>query len=504
MMELEKVLKEKFGFEHFRMGQKEIISSVLAGRDTLAMLPTGTGKSLCYQLPGYMLDGHVIIISPLLSLMQDQAEQMMMNGEKRVIALNSFLSRDEKIQAFHHLDRYKFIFISPEMIQYERLLTKLRSLHIALFVIDEAHCISQWGYDFRPDYMKLGQIREQLGIPCTLALTATATKSVKNDIIRSLSISRCAEYIFSADRPNISMKIEHAEGYREKISRLLQLVKELKGPGIIYFSSKRLAEEIAYSLKEEGIKRVMPYHGDLGQENRILIQQQFIHGQLDIICATSAFGMGINKDNVRFIIHFHMPMQLESYIQEIGRAGRDGKESIAILLYAPGDEQLPLQLADGELPADVQINQLKQIYIENENARLNKEEIMQICGLNDIQSRLVFNFIAASLEKSHDYEQVFSDLHVFVEARKSWKRKKIHEVFKWIQTSDCRRKKILNYFGEKTTIEVENCCDVCGIDINGFLKNGHQQTAAEEEKNNEWQDMLYKLLMKKRAGNDEY
>src|SRR3954463_3298693 len=241
-MELEILLKKHFGYSTFRNGQKEVITSVLSGQHTLAMLPTGTGKSLCYQLPGYILSGQTLIISPLLSLMQDQVEQMKRLGEKRVVALNSFLSVADRNKVLRHLQEYKFIFISPEMLRVPFVISILEQLTISLFVIDEAHCISQWGYDFRPDYLKLGEVRCKLGKPLTLALTATATKQVIQDIIHSLQLEECKQILFSVDRPNIILSVEKIENFQEKWTVLHNYISRFTGPGIVYFSSKKVAE----------------------------------------------------------------------------------------------------------------------------------------------------------------------------------------------------------------------------------------------------------------------
>ncbi|KAF0816976.1 ATP-dependent DNA helicase RecS (RecQ family) [Bacillus sp. ZZV12-4809] len=474
-MRLEVLLQSKFGYPAFRPGQKEIIESVLAGRNTIAMLPTGTGKSLCYQLPGYMIEGQVIIISPLLSLMQDQAEQLMLNGEKRVIAFNSFLSRSEKRQALNNLDQYKFIFISPEMLYYEPVLSQLEKLRIALFVIDEAHCISQWGYDFRPDYLKLGEVRQKIGNPVTLALTATATREVKADIKKSLGILDCSEFIYSVDRPNIALSVEKTENYRVKTERLIELAETLKGPGIIYFSSKKMAEQIADLLREKGAKRVMSYHGGMDQESRILVQQQFIHGQLDLICATSAFGMGINKDNIRYVIHFHMPLQIESYLQEIGRAGRDGKQSIAIMLYAPGDEQLPIQIAENEFPDKSQIDWISYWLGENPDAIINisahEEQIKQRSGLTDIQWRIFNDFFERKNKSGLSYKRILQEMKEYCEGRIKLKRNSIEEVYRWVHSRNCRRENILSCFDEEKNTSVQFCCDICGLQIENFIRN---------------------------------
>lgn len=498
-MILEETLKQRFGYSTFRKGQKEVITSVIAGNDTLAMLPTGTGKSLCYQLPAYLLEGQVIIVSPLLSLMQDQVDQLKMNGEKSVIAINSFLSYEEKLNALNHLNTFKFIFISPEMLMTENIMSRLTSLRIALFVIDEAHCISQWGHDFRPDYLKLGVIRDQLQSPLTIALTATATREVRADIIHSLSLKNCEQIIYSVNRPNIAMAVEHFQHYREKTERLIQLAKSLKGPGVVYFSSKKLAEQTASMLREKGIGQVMPYHGGLEQETRMLIQQQFLNGQLDLICATSAFGMGINKDNIRYVVHFHMPLQFESYVQEIGRAGRDGDPSIAFMLYTSGDEMLQHQLIEGELPDESQIsllqNWLNEYKPDPQNLSLFENEISMICGFNEVQWRITLYFLKNNAMLGKDYMESCRAFIFYVKERLDIKQRKIEEMVGWIHTKECRRKKLLDYFEEQTSATIENCCDHCGISIKPFEAEEAAEGISRDDKS--WKERLAQILLKK-------
>jgi ATP-dependent DNA helicase RecQ (EC 3.6.1.-) len=276
-MSLENLLKAKTGFSSFKSGQKEIIEDVLARKDVIALLPTGGGKSLCYQLPGYVLEGAVLIVSPLLSLMEDQVQQLKASGEKSVIALNSFLSYSERERLLSlDLYSYKYIFISPEMLQVEKWVKKLQSLQIDLFVVDEAHCVSQWGHDFRTDYLKLGTVKESLGRPPSLALTATATRNVIHDIHSYLNMTSPALHINSVDRHNIAFKVEHLHNNQEKKERLLELVQTLRTPGIVYFSSRAKTEEICEYLQENGVARVAFYHAGIPQEQRILIQQQFL------------------------------------------------------------------------------------------------------------------------------------------------------------------------------------------------------------------------------------
>ena len=498
-MQLEQYLYQFFHFNTFRPGQKEVITSILEGHHTMALLPTGTGKSLCYQLSGYLLEGQVLIVSPLLSLMQDQVEHMKMNGEKQVVAINSFLTGVERKQVLNSLGKYKFIYISPETLLNDGMLERLKKLTIKLFVIDEAHCISQWGYDFRPDYLKLGSVRHSLGQPLTLALTATATKEVIHDIIDTLGLDQCQKHLFSVDRPNIALSVEKTDHLQQKWKRLYDYVSQFQGPGIVYFSSKKMVEQAVDYLQNKGISRVMAYHAGLDQESRILIQQQFLHNQLDIICATSAFGMGINKDNIRFVIHFHMPQQMESYLQEIGRAGRDGKQSMAVLLYSPGDEQLAFQLAQSEIPSSVQLDWLSKVIqhgkqdgsdLQNEGFQ---EELKRVGGFTDVQWRVISQHLSLGEEEERD--PFFVHLKNELENRRILKRNKVASMMSWIQTTTCRRDQILLYFGEEIRkIKPEYCCDCCGFDREVLKKSTNKNEVLAEFS---WKQRLADILLNK-------
>ena len=495
-MVLESELEKWFGFTSFREGQKETISSVLEGNDTLAMLATGTGKSLCYQLPVYMLNKPAIIISPLLSLMQDQVEQLKMSGEKRVVAINSFLSFEEKEAALNRIDDYLFIFLSPEMLSSKRIIRLIRNLDIGLFVVDEAHCISQWGYDFRPSYLQIGEARKELGFPLTLALTATAPREVREDIKRYLQLSDCKEIVTTVNRSNIGLFVEKCQTYIEKEERLLELADKLQKPGIIYFSSKKAAKEIFEKLTARGMKDAGLYHGDLQQEDRVLIQQQFLNGQISVVCATSAFGMGINKGNVRFVIHFHMPQNMESYLQEIGRAGRDGKESVAVLLYSPGDQEIPLYLMQQEQPDESRLQALidywKGTYGDHIPRETDIAGDLALFGFTDTQQRLILHFLHNGTGTLNGrMEMFFSQMKEGTEKKLSkWER-----FYDWFTINGCYRRGILDYFGETASPDAPVCCSNCGGGIDRYYSGRKDRNSDSEQDNKfDWREELSAFL----------
>ncbi|SFK01338.1 ATP-dependent DNA helicase RecQ [Halobacillus dabanensis] len=463
-------LQKHFGFDRFREGQEEVIRDVLNGEDVLGILPTGTGKSLCYQLPAKLLGGTTIVVSPLISLMIDQVKQLKASGYKSVIALNSFMDRQEKMEAMKNLSSYSLLYLSPEMLQNEWVKRALPSIDVRLFVIDEAHCISQWGHEFRTDYLKLYQTIEELGNPRVLALSATATPEVQRDIMDKLKRPHMKRRVYPMDKQNISFAVEEHKDEEEKTKRILQLLKHNTAPTMIYFSSRQWAERVSFELKDHLDKRIAFYHGGMEQTDRMLVQQQFMNDQLDVICCTSAFGMGVDKPNIRLVIHFHLPPQLESFIQEIGRAGRDGGDAVSLVLFTKKDHYLPQMLMHSELPETSDLQRVFSFLRKQGNPLPEDDRIQETLQLSESQ----WNFIKYQLEKEGVIEgqlmhqasaSVQQKIQRLLEERWIYKQGKLTEMLKWIHHSGCRRKELYRPFQEVVRDPFVPCCDACDFRV---------------------------------------
>ena len=504
-MKLEKYLQNYFRYDSFQEGQKEIISDVLRGEDVLGILRTGSGKSLCYQLPAMILPGITVVISPLISLMIDQVKEIKALHMKQVTAIHSMQSWTERNDILRELHRYKLVFISPEMLQQRELFAQFKKVQISLFVIDEAHCISQWGYDFRPDYLRLTTAISALNNPPILALTGTATPQIQQDIVERLHRPNMKKHIYPMDRYNISLLIQKCIDEEEKNDTLLQLLEKVKQPTIIYFSSRKTAENISIFIRNNLREReVAYYHGGMDTSDRLKIQQQFINDQIDIICSTSAFGMGINKRNIRFIIHYHVPTQLESYIQEIGRAGRDGKDSVSVLLYKEGDEQLPRIIVENEIPTEEEISfvfhQLFQLYRENKSLPETEQQIETFFQIDETKWRLlVYQLERLSILKENKiifdkemWQEAYEEVIQFCNNRLVMKKSNINELKLWIHSTSCLRKGLYERFEQPIQFREDQCCSNCGFSFSKWISENDVQ--ARKDVSQGWKQKLAHIL----------
>src|SRR6184192_1958362 len=364
-------LKKYFGYEQFRPLQEEIIRDALAGRDVFVLMPTGGGKSLCFQLPALMRDGLTIVVSPLISLMKDQVDALQTSGIPATY-LNSTLDRDESKARWRGLHRgeYRMLYVAPERLMLETFLERALNWNIAQIAIDEAHCISEWGHDFRPEYRELKKLRKHLPEVPMMALTATATERVRADIVKQLKLREPRCYVASFNRPNLAYRVVPKAAPYEQ---LLQFIRsQLNDSGIVYCASRKSTDSLARNLSEDGVS-AKPYHAGLTSAERTRNQEGFLRDDVRLVTATIAFGMGINKPNVRFVVHYDLPKNLESYYQETGRAGRDGLPSECVLLFSASDVAKQLHFIDEKSESEARIAraQLRQMvhYAETRECR---------------------------------------------------------------------------------------------------------------------------------------
>jgi ATP-dependent DNA helicase RecQ len=391
-------LKEYFGYDTLRPAQIPVIESILEGRDTVAIMPTGGGKSLCYQLPAVYLEGMVIVVSPLIALMHDQVQSLKKNGIEAGI-LNSSISEREQQEVIDNAENgtLKLLYVSPErlMARENAFLTWMEKLNVSLIAIDEAHCVSQWGHDFRPEYSRLSVIKDTFPNIPIIALTATADEITRKDIIDQLKLNNPNVFISSFDRPNITYTVVPKADDKKAYKKLFSFINSFKGEsGIVYCLSRNSTEEVAQSLVNAGISAAA-FHAGLSNEQKDETYNLFMQDQIQVVCATIAFGMGVDKPDVRFVAHWNMPKSIEGYYQETGRAGRDGLPSEALLLYAPGDAGTYRRFIDISRPTPGNIDSF-QTFKKLQHDKLDR--LVEFCSTGHCRRRILLQYFDERLE----------------------------------------------------------------------------------------------------------
>jgi ATP-dependent DNA helicase RecQ len=472
--------REVLGFEEFRPGQEAAMQSVVAGHDTLAVLPSGAGKTAIYQVAGQLLDGPVVVVSPLIALQRDQVERLAEIEEQagRAAQLNSSLSAGDQREVLEAVGdgTVRFVFLAPEQLTKPEVVDALRDAGPALFVVDEAHCVSAWGHDFRPDYLRLGGVIEQLGHPTVLALTATAAPPVRAEIVERLGMREPEVVVAGFDRPEIRLEVDHYADAHGKdqgvLDRVLAEIGDGRGPGIVYSATRRGTEEIAEQLTERGL-RARHYHAGLNKGDREDTQRAWMEDELDVVVATTAFGMGIDKPGTRFVVHAEPADSVDSYYQEIGRAGRDGKPALAVLVYRQEDLGIRRFFAAGT-PAEEELQQVAGLVAAASAAGIDdgvdvkalREETGRAATPLARDLNLLEQVAAVVLDEegaAHPAEgapapgEAAAAARELAEHHERVDQSRVEMMRGYAETTRCRRQFLLGYFGEQLDEPCGNC-----------------------------------------------
>jgi len=468
---IRRLLDTVFGIQQLRDGQQRVIDSVLDGKDTLAIMPTGSGKSLCYQIPARILEGMTIVVSPLISLMKDQLEKLEEMGI-RAVQVNSSLSAEEERQSLAAIaeNRCEIVFCTPERLVMAEFVEILKQVKIALVVVDEAHCISQWGHDFRPAYLEMAGAIEALDRPPVLALTATATEEVVDDIGRQLNRPRMNVVNTGVYRPNLHYRVLQVTNPDEKLEQARRRVAETEGKGIVYAATVKVAEEVYHLLAEAG-ESVTLYHGKLPAAERKANQDLFMNDERRVMVATNAFGMGIDKPDTRFVIHMQIPANLEAYYQESGRAGRDGKDAECTLLFLQDDKRVQQFFLVKHYPAAEEIRHVYEAVRElAENETATPERVDDVAGdlagphlkvclklLKDARLLRQSRKLAYNVTAQQPRDSLFEAMAEVYRRKQEHDKEALEQMVSYAVSGFCRWKLLLDYFGDEVD-GFEKCC----------------------------------------------
>lgn len=481
---LHTLAQQRFGYERLHPGQERAVQSVLEGHDTLVVMPTGGGKSAIYQLAASMIEGATIVVSPLLALQRDQVQAIAQQDVGDAAVINSTINESDRQEIFEQWQagELEFLFLAPEQFNNPATLEQLQAAKPSLFVVDEAHCVSAWGHDFRPDYLRLGEVIEQLQHPQVLALTATAAPPIQEEITRHLGMENPVVIVEGFDRPNIWLAAERYDDDGEKLDTLCDRVEQVDKPGIIYAATRKRTEEIAQRLAENGM-RASFYHAGMKAAEREQVEAAFMQDEVDVLVATTAFGMGIDKPNVRFVFHADISNSVDSYYQEIGRAGRDGEPAKALLFYNPADLNLKRFFASGSKIDAAQVEQVTEV-LQQQDEAIALETLQEQVELSSSKLKTTLNRLAETglIETLPTGEVAIADSEIapdeatlavveMQQQRRQWEQSRLEMMRGYAEVKDCRRKYLLNYFGEAFDAPCDQC-DNCKAGIAATDEHG--------------------------------
>ncbi|WUC50260.1 RecQ family ATP-dependent DNA helicase [Streptomyces sp. NBC_00554] len=488
---LRRAAREVFGWDSLRPGQLTAMKAVMGRRDAMVVMPTGSGKSAVYQVPGMLLAGPTLVVSPLIALQRDQIAGLLRNsGRTAAVAVNSSMSKAQNQQAWESVSdgTARFLFLAPEQLAKQDVVERLSALRPSLFVVDEAQCVSSWGHDFRPDYLRLRQAAESIGRPPILALTASAAAPVRADIVEQLGMRKVREVVAGFDRPNIRLEVIRFQDDSAKRRAVVERAAAEPKPGIVYVATRKDADAYAAELGELGLSAAA-YHAGSRSADRSVVHDRFLGGELDVVVATSAFGMGIDKPDVRFVLHASVPGSLDAYYQEIGRAGRDGAASRAILHYRTEDLGLQKFFSTGRPDADTIADVARRV--RDHATAVTPTELQQETGLSAGRLTAVLNLLesagALTTERGKvatvpgaDADEVAARAVELGIAHESMERSRVDMMRGLAETTGCRRRFLLGYFGERLPGPCGNCdrCEQRPTGAGGVPGLHHPRTAS--------------------------